>query len=170
MSRSNTPDLIAIESHPALAETASKLFYWAASESDPALYLRQALPLVCQTLGGDYLALVQGEKGHWRTLGASGPQRALPSELLAEALDKDEPVVRGDWYVAPLVPHAGSGELLAAFRTWNSAVERGGTLDTLSQWLAGGLDQVRSRQRDQQRIERLQAILTIAAQWQQTQE
>ena len=170
MSRSHAPDLIAIESHPALAETASKLFYWAASESDPAMYLRQALPLVSQTLGGEYLALVQGEKGQWRTLGASGPQRALPSELLAEALDKDEPVVRGDWYVAPLVPHAGSGELLAAFRTWNSSVERGGTLETLSQWLAAGLTQVRSRQRDRQRIERLQAILSIAAQWQQTQE
>ena len=62
------------------------------------------------------------------------------------------------------------GELLAAYRTWNTAVERGGTLETLAQWLAGGLAQVRSRQRDQQQIARLEAILEIAAQWQQTQE
>ena len=145
MSRTSNPPLASLESHPALAETASKLFYWAATESDPSVFLRQALPLVGQTLGGDYLALAQGEKGQWRTVGASGPQRALPIELLAEALDRDEPVVRGEWYVAPLVAHAGTGELLAAFRTWNSAVERGGTLETLGQWLASGLAQVRAQ-------------------------
>jgi transcriptional regulator with GAF, ATPase, and Fis domain len=161
-------ELQALEAHPALAETASKLFYWASAESDPAVYLRQALPLLCQTLGGDYLALVRGEKGLWRTLGASGPQRALPGELLAEALDGDQPVVRGDWYVAPLVPHAASGELLAAQRTWSTTIERGGTLETLAQWLAAGLAQVRARQRDQQHIARLSALLEIAAQWQQT--
>src|SRR4030095_4605407 len=95
-----------LEAHPALAETASRLFYWAAVETEPAVYLRQAVPLVCQTLGGEYLAVVQGEKGQWRTLAASGPQRAAPVELLAEALDRDEPVTRGDWYVEPLAEHA----------------------------------------------------------------
>jgi Nif-specific regulatory protein len=168
MPRSPAPELAALESHPALAETASKLFYWAAVEQDPAVFLRQALPLASQTLGGDYLALAKGEKGHWRTLGSSGPQRALPVELLAEALDRDQPVVRGEWYVAPLAPQAATGEILAAFRTWNTAIERGGTLETLSHWLHSGLEQVRSRQRDAQRIARLQAILEIAAQWQQT--
>src|SRR5262245_15071551 len=123
MSRTSNPALAGLESHPALAETASKLFFWAAIEIDPGVFLRQALPLVCQTLGGDYLALAQGEKGQWRTLNASGPQRALPIELLGEALDRDEPVVRGDWYVAPLVAHAGTGEMLAAFRTWNTNLE-----------------------------------------------
>jgi Nif-specific regulatory protein len=157
-----------LESHPALAETASKLFYWAAVESEPTVFLRQALPLVAQTLGGEYLALARGEKGHWRTLGSSGPQRALPTEQLAEVLDGDAPVVRGDWYVAPLAARSGAGEVLAAFRTWTSAVERGGTLETLAYWLHAGLTQVRQRQRDQQRIVRLQAIVEIAAQWQQT--
>jgi Nif-specific regulatory protein len=170
MSRTSNPALTSLESHPALAETASKLFYWAASETDATVFLRQALPLVIQTLGGDYLALAQGEKGQWRTIAASGPQRPLPAELLAEALDQDEAVVRGDWYVAPLVARGGTGELLAAYRTWNATVERGGTLETLAQWLAAALAQVRARQADRQRIERLQAILTIAAQWQQTQE
>jgi hypothetical protein len=172
MSRSsNTPPEIAgLESHPALAETASKLFYWAAAEADPAVFLRQALPLVAQTLGGDYLALVKGEKGQWRTLGSSGPQRALPAELLADALDQGGPVVRGEWYVAPLAPQSASGELIAAYRTWTTGVERGGTLETLAQWLHTGLTEVRRRQSDRQRIARLQAILEIAAQWQQTHE
>ena len=168
MPRSASSELAALESHPALAEAASKLFYWAAVEGEPAVFLRQALPLVAQTLGGEYLAIVRGEKGHWRTLGGSGPQRALPTELLAEALDGDAPVVRGDWYVAPLAARSGTSEILAAFRTWTGAVERGGTLETLAHWLHAGLTQVRQRQRDGQRIVRLQAILEIAAQWQQT--
>ncbi len=168
MSRTGSPDLAALESHPALAEAASKLFYWAAVDRDPAVFLRQALPLVAQVLGGDYLALAKGEKGQWKTLGSSGPQRALPAEHLAEALDSDAPVVRGDWYVAPLAPNSGAGEILAAYRTWTSAVERGGTLETLAQWLHISLAQVRARQRDEQRLVRLQAILEIAARWQQT--
>src|SRR5215208_4386019 len=161
-------DVPSLDSHPALAEAASRLFYWAAIETDPAVFLRQALPLICQTLGGEYIAVVQGEKGQWRTLAASGPQRAAPAELLAEALDRDEPAMRGDWYVAPLTEHSASGEMLAAYRTWNTAVERGGTLESLAQWLATGLSQVRSRQRDKEQIARQAALLEIAAQWQQT--
>jgi transcriptional regulator with GAF, ATPase, and Fis domain len=163
-----TTDLPSLESHPALAETASRLFYWAATESDPADFLRQALPLVRQTLGGEYIAFVEGAKGQWRTIAASGPERAVPSDLLAESLDEDRPVVRGEWYVGPLAPRSGGGELLAAYRTWSTAVERGGTLETLSHWLAAALDQVRSRQHDKQQIARQAALLEIAAEWTQT--
>jgi transcriptional regulator with GAF, ATPase, and Fis domain len=161
-------DLQSLESHPALAEAASKLFFWAAIEGEPDVFLRQALPLLAQTLGGEYVALVEGAKGQWRTIAASGPDRALPGELLGEALDGDRPVVRGEWYVGPLASHAVSGELLAAYRTWSTSVERGGTLETLLQWLATGLAQVRRRQRERQQIARQAALLEIAAQWTQT--
>jgi transcriptional regulator with GAF, ATPase, and Fis domain len=167
---SKASEIPSLEAHPALAEAASRLFYWAATEADPTAFLQQSLPAARQVLGGDYLAIAKGEKGQWRTLGSSGPQRALPLDLLAEALDQDGPVVRGDWYVAPLAPQTGSGELLAAQGTWASAVEQGGALETLAQWLSLGLREVRARQSDGQRIARLQAILEIAAQWQQTHE
>jgi transcriptional regulator with GAF, ATPase, and Fis domain len=161
-------EIQSLESHPALADAASRIFYWAAVEHDPVVFLRQSLPLLAQTLGGDYLALVHGEKGRWRTIAASGPEKAVPGEQLAESLDRGEPIVRGDWYVGPLVPHSNSAELLVAYRTWSAAVERSGTLATLGQWLAAGLEQVRGRQRDRQQIARLSALLGIAAQWQQT--
>jgi transcriptional regulator with GAF, ATPase, and Fis domain len=167
---SKASEIPSLEAHPALAEAASRLFYWAATEADPTAFLQQSLPAARQVLGGDYLAIAKGEKGQWRTLGSSGPQRALPLDLLAEALDQDGSVVRGDWYVAPLAPQTGSGELLAAQGTWASAVEQGGALETLAQWLSLGLREVRARQSDGQRIARLQAILEIAAQWQQTHE
>src|SRR5262249_32223710 len=43
-------------------------------------------------------------------------------------------------------------------------------LAAMIRWLASGLEQVRSRERDRQRIARLSALLEIANQWQQTQE
>src|SRR5688500_6594677 len=101
-----------LQIHSSLAETAAKLFYWAAVEQQPAIFLSQSLLLVSLALGSDYLALAMGEKGIWRTLGASGPQRALPTDLLAESLDADAPIQRGDWYVAPFIPRSGSGEML----------------------------------------------------------
>jgi transcriptional regulator with GAF, ATPase, and Fis domain len=163
-----TGEIARLEAHPALAETASKLFYWAATEKDPAVFLTLALPLVAQTLGGDYVALAKGEKGVWRTIAASGPQRPLPSDLLSEVLDSGTAGQRHDWSVAPLVPHESNGELFAAFRTWQQ--QRGGTLETLLGYLHSGLSAVRTRQREAARSQRLMAILEIAARWQQTQE
>ena len=162
--------VISIETHPTLAQAAAKLFYSAASSVDSAIFLTQTLPLVCQALEGEYLALVDGQKGVWRVLGASNPHGALPIDLLAESLDSDAPVQRGDWYVAPLNPRSGSGEMLCALRTWSPDLERHGTLETARLWLAEGLAQVRAREHDRKRTQRLQAILEIAARWQQTQE
>lgn len=166
----NPQPVIAVDTHPSLAQAAAKLFYFAATGVDSAVFLTQSLPLVCQALEGEYLALVDGQKGVWRVLGASNPHGSLPIDLLAESLDADAPVQRGDWYVAPLNPRSGSGEMLCALRTWNQDLERHGTLETTRLWLAEGLAQVRAREHDRKRTQRLQAILEIAARWQQTQE
>src|SRR5688572_20395842 len=104
--------LATLEQHPAWAESASRLFYWAAIETDPVTFLRHALPIAAQTLGGDYLAVLKGEKGKWRTLAASAPERAVPPEMLADAMDQDATLSRGEWHATPLSPHSGSGEIL----------------------------------------------------------
>jgi Nif-specific regulatory protein len=162
------PSLASLEAHPALAETASQLFYAAATENSPAVFLKHSLPLVSQALGGEYLALVRGEKGKWRVVGASGPERPLPTDLLAEVLDSEEPQLRRQWYIVPLATHGGTSELLAAFRTWNEHPEPGDAMTTLAGWLNAALASVRERERVDQRVVRLQAILEIAARWQQT--
>ena len=162
--------VIAVDTHPNLAQAAAKIFYWAATDKDSAVFLTQALPWACQALDGEFLAIATGQKGVWRTLGASESHRSLPVELLAESLDADAPVVRGDWYVTPLAPRSGTAEMLCALRTWNPEVERHGTLETMRLWLADGLQQVRAREHVTKRAERLQAILEIAARWQRTQE
>jgi DNA-binding NtrC family response regulator len=168
MAKTTRPALTSLEAHPALAETASQLFYAAALENSSTAFLKQALPLACQALGGDYLALVKGEKGKWRVLGASGPERPLPTDLLSEVLDEDRPELKRQWYVIPLAPRSGTGELLAAFRTWMERPEPGDAFETMAGWLQSSLTAVRERERLEQRLLRLQAILEIAARWQQT--
>src|SRR5438552_11247011 len=102
------------QAHATLAQAASQLGSWAAIETDPAAFLRQALPLISQTLGSEYVAVVRGVKGRWRTIAAAGPERTPPDELLAGVIDGDRPLARGDWHAAPLAPQSVSGELLVA--------------------------------------------------------
>jgi Nif-specific regulatory protein len=160
-------ELASLKSQPALA--AARLFYWAATENDPSVFLSQALPLVAQALSAEYVALAKGEKGVWWTLAASGPQRPLPSDLLAEALDSDAPVSRREWIAAPLALHSPSGELLAAAGV-PARAEPDGLVAEVVENLRTALAAVRQRQRERLRTQRLAAILQIAGQWQKTQE
>jgi transcriptional regulator with GAF, ATPase, and Fis domain len=162
--------LAILQSHPGLAEVSARLFYWAATEHEPVFYLQQALPLVAETLGSEYLAIVRGEKGQWRSVGNFGPRRTLPAELLAEALDREMHAEEGGWYVVPLAPRSQTAEMLAVYRVVKAAKDRQGLLTPLAEWLRVGLTQIRARQQERDRATRLQAILEIAAQWQQTHE
>src|SRR4051794_22261411 len=100
--------------HPAGVSLAigSQILHLAVTEEQPAVFLNQALPLILQGLGADFLALAQGEKGLWRIEAAAGRQQNLPVDLLAESLDADAALIRGDWYVAPLSPRSRSGEMV----------------------------------------------------------
>jgi transcriptional regulator with GAF, ATPase, and Fis domain len=152
---------------PQLAEATAQLYRLAATQHDAADYLRHALPLGAQAVGSEYLAIVQGAKGQWRTLGAAGQERRPPTDLLAEALDENQAVARGDWYAAPLRPSADAGELLVAYRLPATA-DRLRTLTTLARILGECLDLVRQRQRERQELTRRTALLEIAADWTQT--
>src|SRR4051812_17832390 len=91
-----------LETQPALAETAGRLFYAACHAPSAAAYFQTALAAVKQTAGADFVAIVRGEKGIWRTIAASSAERQLPAELLAEALDADALTRRGDWVAVPI--------------------------------------------------------------------
>ena len=152
----------------ALVETAARIYQAAAEASDAVSLLRQILPLASQSLGTDYLALVQGSKGRWRTVVASGPERTPPAELLAEVLDSDESASRGEWYAAPPVPRSAPGELWLARGELLSSQQRRGAVDGVLKWLSSGLATVRGREHDKQQIARLTALLEISADWTQT--
>jgi transcriptional regulator with GAF, ATPase, and Fis domain len=143
------------------------VFYWAVAAQDEAEFLDHALKAAADALEADFVAVVQGEKGHWKALRTVGPSRGLPVELLATALDDGEPVTRGDWYVGSLDERGFRGELIAAWRKDAAWPARDDQRETIRNRLAKALAHVRSRQRDKQQIARQAAVLEIAAQWTQ---
>ena len=154
---------------PAIASAASQIFYWSAIENDPLRFLGRAVPLISQTIGSEYVALVQGSRGRWRTIASSGPERSPPTELLSESLDTGQVIARGDWNVSPLSPQSRNGELLVAYLGAGKLTnEREPERRVVEEWLATGLEQVRARHRDKQQIVRQSALLEITASWTRT--
>lgn len=149
-----------------LAALAAHMLEVASQAATAALCLERALPAIRQATGSDFVAVLRGEKGRWRTLGIAGSERSLPTELLAEVLDAEGPISRVPWQLAPLEPRAGSGEVLAIYRP--STAKGPLAIVELAELLRQAIETVRDRQRRDGRIERLEAILTIAAQWRQT--
>src|SRR5262249_18069118 len=145
----------------------SQTFRNAVSAGDSVTFLSQSLPLLSQFLRTDFLAVVQGEKGVWRVEAAEGARQNLPLEQLAESLDSGAPAITADWYVAPLDPRSGTGEMVCAYRR---KVEMKGFMQLALETLATTLAHVRSREHERKRAQRLEAILEIAARWQETQE
>ncbi len=157
----------------------TRLLALSCSQSQVEAYLHAALALFAQVFEADYVALAAAEHGRWHLRGEVGRSRPLPRDFLAEVLDRGEvgQVTLSDvpWLGSPLSPQAAHGEVLiladfahrAARDGWRSAAAQAAQLAPL---LALGLDEVRLKSHSAARIERLEAILAIANQWNQARE
>lgn len=145
---------------------ASRLLAWSNQADSEAEFLDAALLFFKELLPSSYATVLQTERGQWRHLREAGESTPLPIGWLANILDEDMPSFDSGWYGAPLV-RRGNGEILAMqIREQETDVLT--DVDGLAALLGKALDTVRIQQRAQQRIHRLEAILQIAAQWNQT--
>ena len=126
------------------------------------------LPQFQSGLAVEFLALTRGERGLWTVLGSAGAARSLPDELLADALDADAPVAQGRWLAGSLNPHAARSEVLVL--CGGSPPAGVDAFAAVCGLLRTALGIVRDRENQRRRIERLEAILEIASQWNRTQE
>ncbi len=159
-----------LQAHPEWGGVAAELLWRASQTADDIAFLTQALPLLVRATGANYVAILTSEAGHWQVLAKVGPPRQVPSELLADALDREEVCVSGNLVAAPLARRAGSDVLLIETTAARSAAELARGAGVLATLCAAALDNVRERQAERRRIERLEAILNIASQWSQTNE
>jgi Nif-specific regulatory protein len=160
-----------LRGQPELADLSAD-FLWRATRSETALgFLTQSLPQVLQAAAADFVGVVSLESGKWNVLAEFGPPRSMPLALLADALDRERSAVEGSWVAAPLAEHAARGEVLIFFvsppHLHNRAVEK---LSALAVTLGSALEVARTREHQRRRIERLETILAIASQWNQTNE
>ena len=129
-------------------------------------FLAGALEACCALTGAGAGCVARAAKGSWSTLAQVGRRQNLTEELLAEALDRQELVVQGDWFCIPLGSSRQATEILAVCGPELTDLP----WVALSEGLEQALAAVRERQACQRRIARLEAILEIAADWQQTRE
>jgi Nif-specific regulatory protein len=148
---------------------AAELLWHATRHDDAAAYLAVALADIARSLSAEYAALAVAVEGRWSAAAEAGNARSLPFDLLADAADRGQAAAQAGWLVCPLDPRGGSVEILAL----SASTVDAGRLPAAKQLAAAlhaGLAAVRSRDQSQRRIRRLEAILTIANQWNQTRE
>jgi Nif-specific regulatory protein len=94
----------------------------------------------------------------------------MPGDLLAEALDRGHLISAGPWVAAPLT-ETGEGYLLTIHRprSFLAATDRE-LIDELAQILGQAIRATRRREQADSRLARLDAMLQIAARWNQFQE
>jgi Nif-specific regulatory protein len=163
------PDLTELlETHPALSQLAAQVLAVAGAESSLGDVYAVSMPVVREACGAEWVAVVRGEKGKWRTVASEGVVKTLPFELLTTALDNDQALSSEAWFVSPLAAGA-SAELLVAFLS-GKAQDSADRLAAICRVLSAAIRMVRDRDRQRAQIQRLEAMLKIAGSWRQTQE
>ena len=133
---------------------------------DELSFLRQALARIEQEQKGtESIAVVQGIKGQWRELVGRGSRADLPSDFLAEVLDRNEALNQSPWAAAPLFPNSDQLLLVHAEPMLPMA-----ECASISAALAAGYEIARQAGASRQRSARLAAMLEMTVRWNQTQE
>lgn len=148
------------------AAQVAELLLMAQGAGDVAGFLGKSLPQVAELLSADDAALVYAQEGHWATLGSTRGLSAPPLELFSEAFDREQTVTSDGWIAAPAGPRAAR-ELLAARRAgkgFPAALDRALATD-LAGLMGSCLASIRTRQRLQSHVARLNAVLEIAGRW-----
>jgi len=156
---------------PVLAALAIELLRRSHECRDAGEYLKDVLPKLLRTVGGDFVAVAAARGGRWAAVCHSGERKSLPGELLADVLERQKAAVVGQWLAVPLSEEGDAAEALVLHATDASAAgERLSMLVSLAAILHEGRTLVAGRQQDHERVRRLETVLRIANEWNQTRE
>ncbi len=163
--------IVRLCNNAALAPTVTDLLWRSGRVDDQAGLLTAVLPAIAEAAGADFTALVATDAGRWIALGEAGRPQSLPDDLLGEVLDRESGGMARDWVAAPLATRSAGNEVLVAHcpKTTDASTALS-IIEQLVPVLQEVLVTVRRRSRDRHRIERLEAMLDIANQWNQTHE
>jgi Nif-specific regulatory protein len=151
-----------------LTALSADLFRSAARSETVLGFLTQSLPAVVQAAEAEFAAVARLELGKWIVLAESGRPRNLPLALLADALDRDRAAAYDTWIAAPVAPRSGSGEVLAfCFSRHNLPRATEGPAQ-VAVVLGEALAEARFREHALRRMKRLETILGISAEWNQS--
>lgn len=158
-----------IQSFPPAFPTALELLVEQAQYSDRANFLQDALPRIRESVDAQRITLFEAYQGRWRQLATDGVGDAqVPTDsLLGDVLDSEEIRWQSPWLAAPLQTRPCSGEILVGEFAVELTDETRARFDVLTSSLGVALKRLLMRHRNQRRLQRLEAILEIAGQWNQ---
>ena len=142
----------------------------AAESNDATQFLEQALELWAEQVGLSYAAVVEARRGRWETLADFGPQQSLPFDELGAVLDEEREQVVGNWRLVPIQHGSGSTCVIAAQVAGEVAAHEVTHLGQFASQMSVLWQAAVRNERRQWRLDRLEAILEIAAQWNRTHE
>ncbi len=171
----HSSDFTTIDTHlpvdPALLPALAELFRLAAESEDAATLLRGALPVLPETIDADYIALAAALAGRWSVAAEAGKPKPLPVDLLADALDRESIASASGWIALPMTFQTEeSAALVFHLSQAEDSPAAEAALERLAPFFRRAFDGVRRRADDHRRLRRLEAVLEIAAQWNQAHE
>lgn len=140
-----------------------------AQYADRDIFLSDVLPVIGDAVSAGRVELVEAQQGRWQQIASAGAaeQSALPDALLGDVLDAEEIRSQSPWLAAPLQTRPATGEILIANFRGEITEEIRSSFDVFAAALGVSLKRLLMRHRNRRRLERLEAILEIAGQWNQ---
>ncbi|MCA9267071.1 MAG: sigma 54-interacting transcriptional regulator, partial [Planctomycetales bacterium] len=143
----------------------ARLLEAAAAAASPDAFAGEALAAIAGWLGTPGARIAIGAKGLWRAAARFGKSPEPPPHLLAEALDAEEPFADGHWGAVAL--HAPRAEVLAVYFSTPASPAALAQLADAAAIVSPLMTSLAAREHADRRVRRLEAILEIAAQWNQ---
>lgn len=151
------------------AKLLADLIYLSAAHDSSASFLSAAIAELQTFTTAKNSAVVQGVKGQWRILAATGKgleTSDLPADLLAEVLDSENCRAEGKWIAAPLSRPLQQGRLFIQ----ESTVFDESAFDVIAAALGVALKAYEIRSGSSKRILQLETLLQMTAGWNQSRE
>lgn len=144
-------------------QTVLQIVAQAASLAD---FWQAVLPHIARSVQANSIAVVRANKGDWSLEAATANSVESPPDLLADVLDRGATAIVDGWIATPLPSH--SGIILAGYFERSIDANSSKLFVDEARQLAAALSIMLAREQRVSTVERLQAILEIAAQWNQT--
>ncbi len=129
-----------------------------------------AAKILRETMQAPAALVIEGAKGQWRVRGGSPIVNPLPVELLAESLDRQEPLSTKNWTVAPLSRAADNKYLLAVQSAVGEPPTKLAQVESVAHYIHLIGQAVSQRVGEQRRSKRLRSMLEMTTRWNQSRE
>ena len=144
---------------------ASELLAAIARSQSAAEFREQALAAVAGQLGQARAAWVHQQGDHWEVAGTAGSLAQLPVELAASACEQMSVLSAGGWLAVPITGRTLPSEVLLLSPA--NAVDAD-EAEAMAEMLRSGLMIATDHSSLHSRVEQLQILLQLAADWQQS--